>query len=249
MQANEVLRLESGGVLSLYVPPKTVRGVVLICPGGGYQWVAPREGEPVARAFNAGGWAAAVLEYTCYQGKPLGKLPLKQAGEAMHVLRQRFADMPALACGFSAGGHLALSGAVLDIPGKRAQPRPDAVILGYPVITAGQYAHRGSFVQLAGSTDPAAQQAFGLEDKITPQTPPVFVWATMEDATVPVENTLMLVSALHRAGVPCEAHLFEKGVHGTSISTAEVDQPSRHRHHWVELAVEWLGDTFDWSVG
>ena len=104
MQANEVLRLESGGVLSLYVPPKAVRGVVLICPGGGYQWVAPREGEPVARAFNAGGWAAAVLEYTCYQGKPLGKLPLKQAGEAMHVLRQRFADMPALACGFSAGG-------------------------------------------------------------------------------------------------------------------------------------------------
>ena len=142
-----------------------------------------------------------------------------------------------------------ISGAVLDIPGEHAQPRPDAVILGYPVITAGQYAHRGSFVQLAGSTDPAAQQAFGLEDKITPQTPPVFVWATMEDATVPVENTLMLVSALHRAGVPCEAHLFEKGVHGTSISTAEVDQPSRHRHHWVELAVEWLGDTFDWSVG
>ena len=103
-------------------------------------------------------------------------------------------------------------------------------------------------MQLAGSTDPAAQQAFGLEDKIAPQTPPVFVWATMEDATVPVENTLMLVSALHRAGVPCEAHLFEKGVHGTSISTAEVDQPSRHRHHWVELAVEWLGDTFAFSV-
>ena len=147
---------------------------------------------------------------------------------------------------FAAAGYHA---AVLDIPGERAQPRPDAVILGYPVITAGQYAHRGSFVQLAGSTDPAAQQAFGLEDKITPQTPPVFVWATMEDATVPVENTLMLVSALHRAGVPCEAHLFEKGVHGTSISTAEVDQPSRHRHHWVELAVEWLGDTFDWPVG
>ena len=146
---------------------------------------------------------------------------------------------------FAAAGYHA---AVLDIPGERAQPRPDAVILGYPVITAGQYAHRGSFVQLAGSADPAAQQVFGLEDKITPQTPPVFVWTTMEDATVPVENTLMLVNALHRAGVPCEAHLFEKGVHGTSISTAEVDQPSRHRHHWVELAVEWLEDTFAFSV-
>ena len=75
------------------------------------------------------------------------------------------------------------------------------------------------------------------------------MWATMEDANVPEENTQMLVSALHRAGVPCEAHLFEKGAHGTSISTAEVDRPSRRRHHWVEQAVEWLGDTFDWSVG
>ena len=97
---------------------------------------------------------------------------------------------------------------------------------------------------LAGSSDLAAQQKFTLEDKITPQTPPVFVWHTMEDQTVPVENTLMLLSALRRAGVPCEAHLFEKGVHGTSISTAEVNAASAHRHHWVELAVEWLGDTF-----
>ena len=168
---------------------------------------------------------------------------MRQHAAQWHILPEKIA-----VCGFSAGGHLALSGAVLDIPGEAAQPRPNAVILGYPVVTAGQYAHRGSFVQLAGSTDPAAQQAFGLEDKITPQMPPVFVWTTMEDAAVPVEHPLMLVNALPRAGVPCEAHLFEKGVHGTSISTAEVDQPSRHRHHWVELAVEWLGDTFAFSV-
>ena len=107
MQANEVLRLESGGVLSLYVPPKTVRGVVLICPGGGYRWVAPREGEPVARAFNAGGWGAAVLGDTCYQGKPLGKLPLKQAGEAVRGLRQRFSDMAGVGRGLFAGRRLA----------------------------------------------------------------------------------------------------------------------------------------------
>ena len=151
-------------------------------------------------------------------------------------------------CGFSAGGHLALSGAVLAVPGLPEQPRPDAVILGYPVITAGEYAHRGSFVQLAGE-DPAAQQAFSLEDKITPRTPPVFVWHTMEDETVPVENTLLLVSALHRAGVPCEAHLFEKGCHGTSLSTAEVNHPSAHRSRWLTLAREWLDDTFDFHLG
>ena len=256
----EQLELTGGGTLTLYLresveamPHFRQRPLVLVVPGGGYTHVSPRESDPVALQFAAAGYHTAVLHYAVGESAR-DALPMRQLAQAIGLVRQHAAGWHILpekiaVCGFSAGGHLALSGAVLDIPGERAQPRPDAVILGYPVITAGQYAHRGSFVQLAGSTDPAAQQAFGLEDKITPQTPPVFVWATMEDATVPVENTLMLVSALHRAGVPCEAHLFEKGVHGTSISTAEVDQPSRHRHHWVELAVEWLGDTFDWSVG
>ena len=213
------LELEGGGTLTVYLRdscermPKAIdRPLVLVVPGGGYTHVSAREGDPVALQFAAAGYHAAVLDYAiCEQAKDY--LPLRQLAQAIGLVRQHAAGWHILpekiaVCGFSAGGHLALSGAVLDIPGERAQPRPDAVILGYPVITAGQYAHRGSFVQLAGSTDPA-----------------------------------------HRAGVPCEAHLFEKGVHGTSISTAEVDQPSRHRHHWVELAVEWLGDTFDWSVG
>ena len=244
----EQLDLPGGGLLTVYLrdcvetmPLAMERPLVLVVPGGGYSHVSAREGDPVALQFAAAGYHTAVLRYAVGDDAAHG-LPLRQLVSAIGLVRQHAAGWHILpekiaVCGFSAGGHLALSGAVLDIPGERAQPRPDAVILGYPVVTAGQYAHRGSFVQLAGSTDPAAQQAFGLEDKITPQTPPVFVWATMEDATVPVENTLMLVSALHRAGVPCEAHLFEKGVHGTSISTAEVDQPSRHRHHWVELAV------------
>ena len=28
----------------------------------------------------------------------------------------------------------------------------------------------------------------------------------------------------------------------------EVDAQSMHRHHWVELAAEWLNDTFSFSV-
>ena len=101
---------------------------------------------------------------------------------------------------------------------------------------------------MSGSEDPADHQKFTLEDKITPETPPVFVWHTMEDATVPVENTLLLLAALRKNRVPCEVHLFEKGVHGTSISTAEVDAASAHRAHWVQLAVEWLNDTFDFHL-
>ena len=252
--------LPGGGSLTVYLrdaaqamPNALRRPVVVVVPGGGYNHVSAREADPVALQFAAAGYHTAVLDYAiCEQAK--NYLPLRQLAQAIGLVREHAAAWHVLpdkiaVCGFSAGGHLALSSAVLDIPGAKTQPRPNAVILGYPVVSAGKYAHRGSFAQLAGTADRAAQQAFGLEDKIMPETPPVFVWHTMEDETVPVENTLLLVSALHAAGVPCEAHLFEKGVHGTSISTVEVDRPSRHRHHWVELAVEWLGDTFGWSVG
>ena len=233
------LELVGGGALTVYLrdscermPRAIDRPLVLVVPGGGYTHVSAREGDPVALQFVAAGYHTAVLDYAICE-KARDYLPLRQLAQAIGLVREHAAAWHVLpekiaVCGFSAGGHLALSSAVLEIPGE---------------------AHRGSFAQLAGTADRAAQQAFGLEDKIMPETPPVFVWHTMEDETVPVENTLLLVSALHAAGVPCEAHLFEKGVHGTSISTVEVDRPSRHRHHWVELAVEWLGDTFGWSVG
>lgn len=254
------LELTGGGTLTVCLrdccermPSVAERPLVLVVPGGGYARVSAREGDPAALQFAAAGYHTAVLDYAVGE-QARGYLPLRQLAQAIGLVRANAAEWHVLpekiaVCGFSAGGHLALSGAVLDLPGEAAQPRPNAVILGYPVVTAGEYAHRGSFEHLAGSTDPAAQQAFSLEDKITPATPPVFVWHTMEDRTVPVENTLLLLAALRRAGVPCEAHLFERGAHGASISTAEVDRPSRHRGHWVGLAVEWLDDTFDFHAG
>ena len=253
------LKLTGGGTLTVYLreaadhmPHAVNRPLVLVVPGGGYEHVSAREGDPVALQFAAAGYHTAVLDYAIGR-QARNYLPLRQLAQAIALVRHYAKEWHVLphkiaVCGFSAGGHLALSSAVLEIPGVENQPRPDAVLLAYPVITAGKYAHRGSFVQLAGSRNRAAQQAFTLEDKITPHTPPVFVWHTMEDKTVPVENTLMLLFALRRAGVPCEAHLFEKGAHGSSINTAEVDCPDVHRNHWVQLAVEWLDDTFDFHI-
>lgn len=257
----EMCALPGGGKLELYLrspapamPNALRRPLVLVVPGGGYEHVSAREADPVALQFAAAGYHTAVLTYSVGEGAR-DHQPLRQLRAAVGLLRQnaeRWGILPdrIAVCGFSAGGHLALSGAVLDCPGEAADRsrKPDAVLLAYPVITAGEYAHRGSFVQLSGSEDRAEHQRFGLEEKITPDTPPVFVWHTMEDATVPVENTLLLLAALRKNHVPCEAHLFEKGVHGTSISTAEVDAASAHRAHWVQLAVEWLNDTFDFHL-
>lgn len=253
------LDLPGGGLLTVYLrdcvetmPLAMERPLVLVVPGGGYSHLSAREGDPVALQFAAAGYHTAVLRYAVGDDAAHG-LPLRQLAAAIGLVRQHAAAWHVLpdkiaVCGFSAGGHLALSGAVWDIPGMEDQPRPNALLLAYPVVTAGEYAHRDSFVQLTGTQDVAAHQRFTLEDKITPATPPVFVWHTMEDETVPVENTLLLLNALHKVGVPCEAHLFEKGCHGTSISTPEVDADSAHRNRWVKLAVEWLDDTFSFHA-
>ena len=77
----------------------------------------------------------------------------------------------------------------------------------------------------------------------------MFLWHTMDDKTVPVENSLLLLGTLQKAGVSCEAHLFPHGVHGLSVCTAEVNTPQPHAGRWFALAAEWLADVFDWKLG
>ena len=154
--------------------------------------------------------------------------------------------------GFSAGAHLAGTlAAVWNRPDwfgadtDLALHRPYAAVLCYPVVTAGEYAHRGSFVQLAGA-DEHRQQAFSLETLVDADMPPVFLWHTLEDGSVPVENTLLLEAALRRAGVSHELHLFPHGVHGLALADFETydpargRRPDRHVARWLELCAEWL---------
>lgn len=121
--------------------------------------------------------------------------------------------------GFSAGGHLAAdfatsaSNGVLRAHGyDPALLAPTALMLAYPVITSGAYRHDGGFRALLGSRygDDDAMHEVSIEEHIDARTPPVFVWHTMPDDCVPVQNTLMLIEACRAAHVPVEAHLFPK---------------------------------------
>ena len=129
------LELAGGGTLTVYLrdccermPNVLDRPLVLVVPGGGYTHVSAREGDPVALQFAAAGYHTAVLDYAiCEKAKDY--MPLRQMAEAIGLVRQHAAQWHILpekiaVCGFSAGGHLALSGAVLDIPGEAAQPPP-----------------------------------------------------------------------------------------------------------------------------
>lgn len=232
------------------------KSALVICPGGGYEFCSIREGAPVARAFAKDGIESFVLEYDCSPA-PLGTMPVHTAAAAVAWVRTHAADFdidPGRIAigGFSAGGHLA--GTLAAVwnrpdwfePGVDLQAhRPNAAVLCYPVVTAGEYAHRGSFVQLAGP-DTDKQQAFSLEHLVNSDTPPEFLWHTLDDGEVPVENTLLLEQALRRAGVPHEVHLFPHGVHGLSLADFETYEPTRgrlpdrHINRWQALCAEWL---------
>lgn len=242
MEEKEEL-LPLGGRLWLAPPAARARGIVLICPGGGYEWISPREGRPVADAFARGGWDAAVLHYTVRApgGAPLGTLPLRQLGEALAWLRAQRPGQPVVVCGFSAGGHLAAS---LGVHWQAlGLPRPDGLVLGYPVITAGAYAHRGSIQNLAGEGDAGF---YSLECHAGAQVPPVFLWHTVTDPEVPVQNSLLLACALADAGVRYEMHLYPRGVHGLSLATPEVEEAAKQRYAdphiagWFAACLAWL---------
>lgn len=236
---------------------RTVFPAVLICPGGGYEFCSMREDEPVAMAFFARGYQVFVLHYSVGREKAKDFLPLAEASQTMAMLRQNHArwgvDPGRIAvCGFSAGGHLAGSlGTMWNDPGLLGrydfggQNRPDAMILCYPVILTGEFAHAGSAENVSGARlgDPACEY-FSLEKHVGPHTCPAFLWHTVTDDVVPVENSLAMMAALRRARVPFEAHLFPEGPHGLSVCTEETGSRDDYNARWMGLCLEWLDRLF-----
>lgn len=245
------------------MPAFNTRPAILILPGGGYAWCSRREADPVAMQFLQAGYNVFTLYYTCRSDETVPALrwqPLiDAAGAILHIRRnaEQFGTDPAkiAICGFSAGGHLAVSTAILwdaepvqtalGIHGTEA--RPDAVVLGYPVITAGEYRHDGSIVNLCGD-DADLRATMSLENQVRDGLPPFFVWHTVEDPSVPVQNSLMLAGALTAHKVPLELHLFAHDGHGTSTCTREVNTPNKHNSAWVALCTDWLAETFDFHL-
>lgn len=124
--------------------------------------------------------------------------------------------------------------------------RPDKMVLCYPVITGGEFAHKGSFDNLLGADADAARRAeVSLEQHVTQDTPPAFLWHTYTDPGVPVENTMLFAMALRRAGVPFESHIYSVGGHGLSLANELTENTAgagvqAECTGWVDLAAGWL---------
>ena len=224
---------EAVGQLQCWIPDRLPalgadrrRPAVLILPGGGYEHVSTREGEPVALRFAARGYAAFVLQYSC--GPHPFPVALREAAMAMRFIREN-ADRFALradrvaAIGFSAGGHLCgclgtlFDGAEISGIGAAAQLRPDILGLCYPVAVSWGRTHEGSFQNLTFG-DPVLRQRLSLEKLVRADMPPVFLWHTRQDVSVPCRNSLLLAAALEEQNVPFALHIYHKGPHGLSVA-------------------------------
>ncbi len=235
------------------------RKAVLVCPGGAYAFCSNREGEPVATALLAAGYNAFVLNYTVNNRDEKGKRFPRQLVEAATAIKfikdnaEKFHIDPdfVFVMGFSAGGHLAASLGTLYnseyVTSNLALPdinyaRPRGMILAYPVISGGEYAHRGSFnnILLEDCNDPEAIAKVSIENCVSEATVPAFVWHTREDTTVPVENSIILASALAKNNIPFELHIYPHGGHGASLSRQPVGWNNPVIAAWFPDALRWM---------
>ena len=263
---NERIILSDDGraYLDTYVTYNTSgvkRKAILIFPGGGYHGVSPREGEPIALAFVAKGYNAFVLQYRVGSEGDVYPRQLIDASRAILHIREnaeKYAVIPnkVSVLGFSAGGHLAGSIAtmhndaeVLSAVGcAEGENRPDSAVLCYPVVTAFMPTHIGSFKNLLGKEYDAITDEeklrFSIEKRVDENTPPMFIWHTAEDKSVPPVGSLRLTERLIELNKTVSLRVYPYGGHGISLADERTGNvPSQFQPiaaRWVDEVCEWI---------
>lgn len=221
---------------------------LVILPGGAYCKLSPNEAYPVVKRFYDLGWQCFVLTYTVnpLNEQPLYKQPLADVSRAFRYLRKNaekfnIEDHHLVVCGFSAGGHAAASLTVRYLEDednnskyKYYSNKPDAAILSYPVITSGKYSHKSSISNLIGENPNNDWLEWAsLEKGVSNQTPPVFLWHTLVDETVPVENSFLFAESLKKHNILFSFMMFSTGKHGLSTAD-EIWQSCKYREAYVD---------------
>jgi acetyl esterase/lipase len=229
---------------------KATGAAIIVCPGGGYVKLSDvKEGSAVAEYLNSIGVTAFVLKYRL--GPKYGQPnQLLDASRAIRMVRSRAKEWGIDTnrigiLGFSAGGHLASTLATKFDSGnpnakdelEKFSSRPDLQVLIYPVITMGEFTHKGSKLNLLGEnpSDELIKQ-YSNELQVTKETPPAFIVHSVEDKGVPFENSMQYGQALRKNNVPFEFHLYEKGPHGFGLGGTDPILST-----WNDRLTAWLG--------
>ncbi len=85
---------------------------------------------------------------------------------------------------------------------------------------------------------------YSLQNQVSPDTPPTFLWHTATDGLILPTNSMLFASKLQQYKVPFELHIFGNGDHGLSLAN---NVSANYPHEivpecqvWIDLALAWL---------
>ncbi|HET9400774.1 MAG TPA: alpha/beta hydrolase [Candidatus Acidoferrales bacterium] len=229
--------------LTVYSPQgKNTGAAVVVFPGGGY-WILAidLEGTEVCDWLTAKGITCVLLKYRvpgnnlsprsgAYPDSPMA---LQDAQRTMGLVRLHAAEWridphKVGVLGFSAGGHLVA--AISTNYARRIYP---------PVDAADKQSCRPDFAVALypGHLMEHTTRAFQLNPyvPVTRQTPPTFLVQAEDDPVDPVEESLVYFSALKKAGVPVEMHIYATGGHAFGLRRTNFPITE-----WPALVEKWL---------
>jgi acetyl esterase/lipase len=237
----------------IYKPEKEKSNgiAIVICPGGAYYRIAfEKEGNDIVPWLNDNGITAIILKYrlpsdSSMKDKTIGAL--QDAQEAIRLVRRNATSWginPSKigVMGFSAGGHLASTLAThfdekIYNPIDSISARPDFVILGYPVISMlSEITHMGSRTNLLGEKpDSALTIKFSNELQVKTNTPPTFIFHSVDDGAVPLANTFNYFTSLRNNNIVVEMHIYPSGGHGYGLA-----KNGKSERGWPDACINWL---------
>ena len=249
--------------LETFVPDSLERTkkAILVIPGGGYSGICDdREGEPIALAFLAHGFASFVLHYSTGRKRPYPAQLIEASLAIKHIkdCSEEYGIDPenVFVTGFSAGGHLsACLGTMwhrdeiyenIDMP--FGYNKPKGMILCYPVISADENIRNfGSFQNLLCTDTPSSEELdyVSIENWIDEKSAPCFIMHTSNDRTVNVGNALAIANAYAKKGMTFELHIYPDAPHGVALGNeitkcGEKKWCNESISKWVENAVLWI---------
>lgn len=212
---------------------------IIVLPGGGWGGHSWQEGVPIGEFYKSKGYHAFVLKYRVAPNKY--PAPLCDVQRLIKYLRANADSLlvdpnKIFVIGFSAGGHLAaLSGVAEDVCllGDELDAfnhRPNGVLLGYSVIVT----ERSCAIKIC-ENEKQLENELAVLNKISPQTPPMFIWHTLEDNCVMADESIKLATVLRQNKVSFELHLFPHGPHGLGLAPNNSDVAV-----WTDLSLKWL---------
>jgi len=247
------IRFVANPSIQVYPAPadKNTGTAVVVCPGGGYYGLSfVGEGTQVAKWLNSIGISAIVLHYRLPDDaimKNKSIAPLQDGQEAIRMVRRHAGEWgidphKIGIMGFSAGGHLASTVSThfdekVYKPVDSTSARPDFSLLIYPVISMDSaITHGGSRENLIGKhPSPEMVKHFSNALQVTAKTPPAFMIHSIDDGTVPVENSIEYALAMKKQNVPCELHIYERGGHGYGLGFSKNTEST-----WTKACENWL---------